>query len=420
MSEGKSKSGWRPIGSLATFLLALLGSVTAQAQPIITVGDGSGNPGDTVAITVALNPNAAVVRGVSNDITFDATVLSIDATADCIFSVPGGCLATAFQRCSGDTAACDAGNGGPANCPLAETCSIARIGVACGADLGSLTYATCTFTIDNGATPGTTEPLVNLCAASDAGGNPINPVTCIDGEIMITGDTPTPTSTPTITETVTPTNTPTITPTNTPTLTPTTSPTSSPTQTATLTPTTSPTNSPTNSPTTSPTNSPTNSPTTSPTQTSTSTPTLTPTTSATSTPTHTPTTSATSTPTLTPTISATQTPTRTATTTPTITPTRTPTSSPTITLTATISATPTVTPTSNVMENVGGNANCSDGFDNDFDGLIDCADPDCANIPPCNAVAPVMSPPAALLLAVLLSLVGLFGLARSRQQREGA
>jgi hypothetical protein len=50
--------------------------------------------------------------------------------------------------------------------------------------------------------------------------------------------------------------------------------------------------------------------------------------------------------------------------------------------------------------------------------LIDCDDPDCQNIAPCSAVAPVMSPPAAMLLAVLLTLVGLIGLARSRQQQE--
>jgi MYXO-CTERM domain-containing protein len=71
------------------------------------------------------------------------------------------------------------------------------------------------------------------------------------------------------------------------------------------------------------------------------------------------------------------------------------------------------------MENVGGNDNCSDDFDNDFDGRIDCADPDCANIPPCSSAAPVMSPPATVLMAVLLALVGLLGVARSRQRVAG-
>jgi hypothetical protein len=73
-----------------------------------------------------------------------------------------------------------------------------------------------------------------------------------------------------------------------------------------------------------------------------------------------------------------------------------------------------------MMENAGGIANCSDGFDNDFDGLIDCRDPNCSNLPVCTTAAPVMSPPFAIVLAVLLSLVGLLGLARSRQQRVQA
>jgi hypothetical protein len=68
------------------------------------------------------------------------------------------------------------------------------------------------------------------------------------------------------------------------------------------------------------------------------------------------------------------------------------------------------------MENAGGIVNCADGFDNDFDGDIDCADSDCASLPLCNTAAPALSPPAMVLLAVLLSLVGLVGLARSRQR----
>jgi len=70
------------------------------------------------------------------------------------------------------------------------------------------------------------------------------------------------------------------------------------------------------------------------------------------------------------------------------------------------------------MENVGGNDNCSDNFDNDMDGPVDCADPDCANIPPCSTAAPVMSAPATILMTVLLSLVGLLGMARSRQRSQ--
>lgn len=130
-----------------------------------------------------------------------------------------------------------------------------------------------------------------------------------------------------------------------------------------------------------------------PTPTPTETPTITSTPTVTETPTHTPT--VTDTPT--------QTPTRTAT------PTRTPTRTPTVT------ATPTQTPTFSQFENQAGNGACSDGFDNDNNGFVDCEDQACLTVPSCSAVAPVMSPPSALLLAVLLSLVGLLGVARARR-----
>ncbi len=69
------------------------------------------------------------------------------------------------------------------------------------------------------------------------------------------------------------------------------------------------------------------------------------------------------------------------------------------------------------MENNGGSDNCTDKFDNDFDGDIDCRDADCSSLPVCTTAAPVLSPPFAVMLALLLTLVGLVGLARSRQQR---
>jgi hypothetical protein len=57
-------------------------------------------------------------------------------------------------------------------------------------------------------------------------------------------------------------------------------------------------------------------------------------------------------------------------------------------------------------------------MDNDGDGLIDCNDPNCNGRPACLASAPAMSPPNTLLLAVLLTLVGLIGLARMRAVNE--
>lgn len=61
-----------------------------------------------------------------------------------------------------------------------------------------------------------------------------------------------------------------------------------------------------------------------------------------------------------------------------------------------------------------GAAACSDHIDNDNDGLTDCADPDCARVPPCGAPAPTLSSGALLLLIVVLTTVGLLGHARRR------
>jgi len=182
----------------------------------------------------------------------------------------------------------------------------------------------------------------------------INPIASIqayqnfNGQVLVAGFsldnsltwTPTPTVTPTSTptNTPTPTSTPTSTPTNTPTFTST--PTRTPTATATSTPTF--TSTPTATPTA------TNSPTGTPPPTNTSTPTSTSTATPTSTPTSTPT------------------PMSTPVTTGTATSTPTPTSTPTATPTGTVTGTPTT-----------GTTQCSDGIDNNGNGLIDLADPGC-------------------------------------------
>ncbi|MBI3782024.1 MAG: hypothetical protein HY270_01345 [Deltaproteobacteria bacterium] len=116
----------------------------------------------------------------------------------------------------------------------------------------------------------------------------------------------------------------------------------------------------------------------------------------------------TETPTQTPTETPTQTPTNTPTQTPTSTPTQTPTITPSGTPTRTPSVTPSTTPTLAPNENTGGDQFCHDMFDNDGDGLIDCADPDCARVAPCGAPAPTASPAGLILLVIVLG--GLAGL----------
>jgi hypothetical protein len=100
--------------------------------------------------------------------------------------------------------------------------------------------------------------------------------------------------------------------------------------------------------------------------------------------------------------------------TPTDTPTNTPTETPTSTVTPTRTAThtptptntPTITPTFSQFEKEAGDFACSDGFDNDGDGLIDCADPSCATSTPCSRPVPVGQSPWTGVLAGLLALLG--------------
>lgn len=223
--------------------------------------------------------------------------------------------------------------------------------------------------------------------------------------ITVVGITATPTLSPTISPTQTVTQTPTRTPTNTATQTGTRTPTLTATQTATHTATRTGTNTPSHTPTRTGTNTPTQTPThtvpgptNTPTQTGTITQTPTVTNSATTSPTRTPTN--------TPTITNTQTPTRTQTHTPTATnsATQTATRTPTNTATQTPTHTP---PILGPSEDVAGSVTCSDNIDNDGDNLIDCADPDCADVSPCGVVVPVASSPATGGLALVLALLGL-------------
>lgn len=165
------------------------------------------------------------------------------------------------------------------------------------------------------------------------------------------GNTSTPTPTPTQVPSATPEATQTASPSATTSATPEPEQTSSPTSTATSTPTATPTSSPTASPTASPTQSPTATPTATPIATPaaspTASPTATPTTSPTVTPTPTPTATPIPTPTNTHTPSPTATPKPTATVTPkpTATPTPCPTATPTPKPTSTPTPKPTATPT---------------------------------------------------------------------------
>ena len=114
----------------------------------------------------------------------------------------------------------------------------------------------------------------------------------------------------------------------------------------------------------------------------------------------------------TPTTTGTSTPTDTPTDTPTATPSATPTDTPTATATpsATVSATP--APRENSLPD-----QCSDGIDNDANGLVDCNDPSCFGTAPCGANAPTLSPRLLGVLVLALAIVGGLGV-MSRRRRS--
>jgi hypothetical protein len=119
--------------------------------------------------------------------------------------------------------------------------------------------------------------------------------------------------------------------------------------------------------------------------------------------------SGTQTPTATSTASstATTTPTATATETATNTATATATATATNTATVTATATATITPTAET-----GDARCTDGIDNNLNGLVDCADGSCFGSADCAQPAPLASPLFMVLFLATLSLVGLLALRR--------
>jgi len=94
----------------------------------------------------------------------------------------------------------------------------------------------------------------------------------------------------------------------------------------------------------------------------------------------------------------------------------TPTATPTATPTQTPTHTPTRTPSD--AENSAGAQACDDGIDNDFDDLVDCADSDCAGVPPCASPAPAASNRTLVFIVVLLFAVGLLALAPVRTRKE--
>ncbi len=109
------------------------------------------------------------------------------------------------------------------------------------------------------------------------------------------------------------------------------------------------------------------------------------------------------------------TPTETATPSPTATPSAPATATPTHTSTPTPTVTP---PAEDSRSELGGSgaAGCSNGLDDDGDGLADCADPDCVGLSPCGVPAPAASLRWTIALALVLTVIAAAFLHRARQR----
>ena len=83
-------------------------------------------------------------------------------------------------------------------------------------------------------------------------------------------------------------------------------------------------------------------------------------------------------------------------------------------ITNTVMATSTAMATVTVAENA--DQACRDQVDNDGDGLVDCADPDCLSAPTCGAAAPMMGSIGMLLLAAALLVGGTLALGARRRR----
>ena len=147
---------------LASFLLAV--SIVAQAQPDVTVGNGTTQPGGTVSIPVSFTNNGAVV-GFNFDITYDTTVIT----------------AVDLSNCNGN----DMDPGGvTCNSPSAGTISIA-VATFPLANVASTQIGTIDFTISGTAPLAPTTLTVANASFSDASAGAVSPGTLTNGTITV-------------------------------------------------------------------------------------------------------------------------------------------------------------------------------------------------------------------------------------------
>jgi hypothetical protein len=108
---------------------------------------------------------------------------------------------------------------------------------------------------------------------------------------------------------------------------------------------------------------------------------------------------------------------------PTATATRTSTATVTATASATATAASTGTATAtrtaaSALREVDVPGGCTDGVDNDADGVTDCADPDCTNTADCPRASPAISPVGLVAAVLLLVALAFYRMRRWREERD--
>jgi hypothetical protein len=216
----KPKLKSAPLLLILCLLLFVDGAAAQSPTAVLSVGSGSGYPGDSgIIVSVDLDPQSAEVNILNFDLHFDPTALSVGNVEK------GSAAVTALKTMTSHVYS-----------------DYIRVAIydenTVQVTIGQGELVNVTFNVLPSASPGITDLYLTNVTVGDLDVNPVDH-TEVPGTFTVLG--PTPTNTPTSTSTGTPTNTPTVTQTSTVTRTPTITQTPTITRTPTITKTPGPT-----------------------------------------------------------------------------------------------------------------------------------------------------------------------------------
>ncbi len=169
-----------PTGSRVDPTTGMNGYITVEsANPTIEAGSATGNPGDTIPISVTLHTTGAQIAGTQNDITFDPTTPIIakangkpDCTVNPDINKTGSSFAFRPNACT------------PGTCTSVRALLLSTENMDPIVD-GSVLY-TCNVAISETATPGDKRLTISGAIASDATGTRLDGTSGVDGTVTVT------------------------------------------------------------------------------------------------------------------------------------------------------------------------------------------------------------------------------------------